>query len=204
MDSVFKLVSGNKHRRILVYPVHAGREILQEAPIRTLEIISGAIHAAQAQPIVPRSTKRCFEGRSSDDCVLDVITDCQAGDSASISPKKSCSVGKCVSTGQAKPSNDTTKEPDNVGKNRDTYSARPPERERDNALPKGRRAREFDARKERAAERKAKSERLKRQQELDRLKRAKRQEDEILEQHQECISMHQEDERSTSVDKHMR
>lgn len=205
VDTVFKLVSGNKHRRILVYPVPAGREILQEAPVRTLEIISGAINAAQAQPIVDRSTVTSyFEETSSDDCVLDVINDCQAGDSASNSPKKSCNLVKCVSTGQIQPPNDTSKEPNTVGKNMDTCSARPPERERDNTLPKGRRAREYDAKKERAAERKAKNERLKRQQELDRLKRAKRQEDEILEQHRECVSMHQEDERSTSVDKHMR
>lgn len=205
MDSLFKLVGGSKHRRILVYPVHAGREILQEAPIHTLKILSGAIHAAQAHPIVTRTTgTRCLEGKPSEKSVSGVIADCRAGSSASNSSKSDCDLGKYVSTGQTKPSNDSPKEPQNVGKDMNKSSVRPPERERDHTPPKGRRAREFDARKERAAERKAKSERLKRQQELDRLKRAKRQEDEIFEQHQECISMHQEDERSASVEKQMR
>eukprot|EP00752_Nemacystus_decipiens_P001471 g1447.t1 len=66
-----------------------------------------------------------------------------------------------------------------------------------------RRAREFDARKERAAERKAKSERLKRQQELNRMKRAKMEEGEILKQRQECLSMQEEDERSSAVGQHI-
>lgn len=188
-----------------MYPVQAGREILQEAPVRTLEILSGAIHAAQAQPIVTHSTgTRYLEGRSSENSVLDVIADCRAGGSASSSPTNGYGLGEYVFTGQVKPPNDTPKETEIVGKGMNRSSAPPPECERDNAPPKGRRAREFDARKERATERKAKSERLKRQQELDRLKRAKRQEDEILEQHQECLFMHQEDERSTSVDRHIR
>ena len=79
-----------------------------------------------------------------------------------------------------------------------------PARSPDDATKKGRRAREFDVRKERAADRKAKSERLKRKQELDRLKKAKIQAAEVLEQQQECVAMQQEDDRSRDVDRYMR
>lgn len=186
---------------MMVYPVQAGREIMQEEPVRTLEIISSAIHAAQTQPLVTFSsgTGEHVEDTSlENDDVLDVVPDCRAS-----SPPSSLRQIDDDSGGHAQvslPIDVETKDGEGMG---GSYSPTP-ERVRDNASPKGRRAREFDARKERAAERKAKSERLKRQQELNRLKRAKKEEDEIRGQHQECISMHEEDERSISVERHIR
>lgn len=201
MDSLFKLVSGNKHRRIMVYPVQAGREVLLEAPVRTLEILSGAIHAAQTQPIVACSagTATYLEGSSSED-TSHVVGDPRTVGSPSSVLENGDDLGKNAQV-------ETRKGPDKETGNAeyvDGSPSVPPERSCDNSSPKGRRAREFDARKERAAVRKAKSERLKRQQELNRLKRAKREEDEILQQQRECISMHQEDERSSAVDEHIR
>lgn len=202
MDSLFKLVSGNKHRRIIVYPVQAGREILQEAPVRTLEILSGAIHAAQAQPIVacPVGTTTYPERSASEDDALNIVADSRAIDSPSNLLENGGGVSEYV---QVEPLKGRDKEIGS-GEKLDGSPSAPPERPSDNPSLKGRRAREFDARKERAAERKAKSERLKRQQELNRLKRAKREADEILKQHQECLAMHQEDERSYAVDKHIK
>lgn len=185
----------------MVYPVHAGREILQEEPVRTLEIISSAIHAAQTQPLMVFSsgTGEFIEDSSLDnDDILDVVADYRAS-----SPPSSLVEIDEYSGGHAQvslPKDVETEGGEGMGRSPSPN----PDRARDNASPKGRRAREFDARKERAAERKAKSERLKRQQELNRLKRAKKEEDEIRGQHQECISMHGEDERSTAVDRHVR
>lgn len=203
MDSLFKLVSGNKHRRIIVYPVQAGREILQEAPVRTLEILSGAIHAAQTQSIVacPAGTSAYPEGSASEDDVLDVIAECSGiGSPPSSLLGNGGDLGEYV---QVEPSMGRVKETGR-GEGMDGSPSARPERSRDNPSPKGRRAREFDARKERAAERKAKSERLKRQQELNRLKRAKMEEDGMMKQQQECLSMQAEDDRCSAVDKHIR
>lgn len=201
MDSLFKLVSGNKHRRIKVYPVQAGREILQEAPVRTLEILLGAIHAAQAQPIVacPAGTTTYPEGSAFEDYVLDVVADSPAVGSPSSLLGSGGDLGEHT---QVEPPMGGAKETGGSKCMDGPLSARD-ERSCDPPSPKGRRAREFDARKERAAERKAKSERLKRQQELNRLKRAKMEENEIMKQHQECLSMQEEDERSSAVDQHI-
>lgn len=188
----------------MVYPVQAGRELLQEASVRTLEILSGAIRAAQTQPIVacPAGTTANLESSSSKDGVLDVAADSweissPSGNGGDLGGSGG-DLGEC---GQVGPP---------TGRDIETGSSKcmdgpplaRPERSRDSPSPKGRRAREFDARKERAAERKAKSERLNRQQELNRLKRAKREEDEIVKQDQECLNMQEEDERSSAVDKH--
>lgn len=202
MDSLFKLVSGNKHRRIIVYPVQAGREILQEAPVHTLGILSGAIHAAQTQPIVacPAGTPTYPESCASGDNVLDVLVDSRAIGSPSSLVENGGDLGEYA---QIKPPKGRNKETGS-GEDVDGSLSAPPGRPCDNPSPKGRRAREFDARKERAAEKKAKNESLKRQQELNRLKRAKREEDEILKQHGECLFMHEEDERSSAVDRHIR
>lgn len=205
VDSLQQLVSSNRHRRIMVYPIQAGREALQEAPVRTLEIIWGAIHAAQMKPVVPHATGSGYfqDGQSKDD-VLDVIG--VPGECESSLP--SCSQSDGLDEGffidEVNPPIGIPQETESGGKRKSKTSSTPSERKRDDASPKGRRAREFDARKERAAERKAKKERLKRQQQLDRLKRAKKQQHEILEQQQECISMQEEDDRSTAVDRHIR
>lgn len=200
MDSLFKLVSGNKHRRIIMYPVQAGREVLQEAPVRTLEILSGAIHAALTQPIVACPAGRTYpEGSSSEDDVLDVIADSRTMGSPS---RLLESGGDSAEYAQVEPPMGRVNET-RSGESMDGSPSTRPERSSENPSPKGRRAREFNARKERAAERKAKSERLKRQQELNRLKRAKMEQDENMKQQQECLSMQEEDERSSAVDKHM-
>lgn len=174
---------------------------MQEEPVRTLEIISSAIHAAQTQPLVTFSsgTGEYIEDASlENDDILDVVADNRAS-----KPPSSVVQIDGDSDGHAEvslPRDVETQDGEGMG---GSYSPTR-ERARDNASPKGRRAREFDARKERAAERKAKSERLKRQQELNRLKRAKKEEDEIRGQHQECIFMREEDERSIAVDRHIR
>ncbi|CAM9506461.1 unnamed protein product [Ectocarpus fasciculatus] len=205
VDSLQQLVSSNRHRRIKVYPIQAGREALQEAPVRTLEIIWGAIHAAQMKPVVPHATGSGYfrDGQSKDD-VLDVIGVSGECESSLPSCSQSGDLGEGVSTDKANPLIGIPNETESGGKRKSKTSPTPSERKRDDASPKGRRAREFDARKERAAERKVKKERIKRQQELDRLKRADKQQHEILEQQQECTSMQEEDDRSTAVDRHIR
>ncbi|CAN0546456.1 unnamed protein product, partial [Ectocarpus sp. 12 AP-2014] len=205
VDSLQQLVSSNRHRRIMVYPIQAGREALQEAPVRTLEIIWGAIRAAQMKPVVPHATGSGYsqDGQSKDD-VLDVIGVPAECESSLPSCSQSDDLGEGVFIDEVNPPIGIPAETESGGKRKSKTSLTPSERKRDDASPKGRRAREFDARKERAAERKAKRERLKRQQELDRLKRAKKQQHEILEQQQECISMQEEDDRSTAVDRHIR
>lgn len=201
MDSLFKLVSGNKHRRIKVYPVQAGREVLQEAPVRTLEILLGAIHAAQTQPAVacPAGTTTCTKGGTPEDYNLEVVADARAIDPPSSLMENGGDMHKFAQV--EPPMGGATKTGSSECKG-GPPSPRP-DRSCDPPSPKGRRAREFDARKERAAERKAKSERLKRQQELNRLKRAKMEEDEAIKQRQECVSMQEEDERSSAVDQHI-
>lgn len=205
VDSLQQLVSSNRHRRIKVYPIQAGREALQEAPVRTLEIIWGAIHAAQMKPVGPHATGSGYfrDGQSKDD-VLDVIGVPGECESSLPSCSQSGDLGEGVSTDKANPLIGIPNETESGGKRKSKTSSTPSERKRDDASPKGRRAREFDARKERAAERKVKKERIKRQQELDRLKRAEKQQHEILEQQQECTSMQEEDDRSTAVDRHIR
>lgn len=204
VDSLQQLVSSSRHRRIMVYPIQAGREALQEAPVCTLKIIWGAIHAAQMKPVVPHATgSGCFQDRQSKDDVLDVIGVLGECESSLPSCSQSGGLGE-VSTDEVNPPTGIPNETESGGKRKSKTSSTPSERKREDASPKGRRAREFDARKERAAERKAKKERLKRQQELDRLKRAKKQQHEILEQQEECISMQEEDDRSTAVDRHIR
>lgn len=174
---------------------------MQEEPVRTLKIISSAIHAAQAQPLATRSSgaAKCIEDKSLDnDDVFDVV----AGYYESSPPSTLIDNDPDSADHlEVNLSNDVEMEDDEC-MNRSCPPT--PERARESLSPKGRRAREFDARKERAAERKAKSERLKRQQELNRLKRAKREEDEIQGQYQECRSMYEEDERSVAVDRHIR
>lgn len=206
VDSFLQLVSGNKTRRIMTFLVQAGREILQEAPVRTLEILLGAIHAAQAQPIVTHSSgTRCLEGRRSEEDVLDVVDVYSDHASLPSSISESNGLGEYVSADEAKPPSAYFEEIESVGrggmKEAPTLSS---ERVRHSASPKGRRARDFDARKERAADRKAKTERLRRQQELVRLKKAEKEADEALKQQEESNCMQHEDGRSAEVDRHTR
>lgn len=79
VDSLFKLMSGNKNGRLMVYPVQAGREVLHEAQTRTLQILSRAIDAAQAQPVTTlfsetRVLNDHMEKSQPQPDVLDVIT----------------------------------------------------------------------------------------------------------------------------------
>lgn len=190
----------------MVFPVQAGREVLQEAPNRMFEVLLGAIDAAQAQPTHTHSPgTRCLEARQPEDDVLDVID--TYGDRARLpSSVSECSdSGEVVGTGQTKPQSVFLKEIESVnGVGMNATSQLSCQRSRDGVSPKGRRGRQFDARKERAAERKAKTERVRRQQELERLKRAKKQADEALEEKKESICMQHEDRRSAQVDRHIR
>lgn len=65
---------------MMVYPVQAGREVLHEAQVRVLKILSRAIDAAQAQPVIaPFSGTRCLDDNTNESQlqadVWDVIGD---------------------------------------------------------------------------------------------------------------------------------
>lgn len=85
-----------------------------------------------------------------------------------------------------------------------TETVAPPESAANGVTSRGRGRREFDVRKERAAERKMKSERLQKRRELDRLKRTQREEQEKIGQQDEHLLMQKEDERSEAVTRHIR
>lgn len=216
VNSLFELVSCNKQRRILVCPIEAGREILQEAPVNTLEILLRAIHAAQTQPCIapfsgtryPRDAVEIQQG------VMDIISGCsdqrrELPCNLPVEPDTTKSEVFCVdvSSQQSKYIAGTPDKRDSVA-NELTGAiealAAPPERPPVGVTKKSRREREFDVRKERASERKAKSERVKRRQELDRLKKLQQQEAENWAQQRECVYMQQEDDRSAAVVRHAR
>ncbi|CAM9559381.1 unnamed protein product [Scytosiphon promiscuus] len=202
VDSLSKLVSGNKTCRIMVFPVPAGRELLQEAPVRTLQILLGALHAAQAQPIATRLQKK-----TSEEDILDLIDVCDVrARSPSIASKMSA-LSEWVGPDQAKSLNAYAHHGGVKTIRREVTEKAPApscQRAHDRGCPKGRRARDFDTRTERAADRKAKTERLRRQQELERLERAKKKADDVLKQQEEGNCMQIEDGRSAEVDRHTR
>lgn len=212
-------MSGNKNGRMMVYPVHAGREVLHEAQARTLEIISSAIDAAQAQPVTtPLSEIRFIDEDMKESKpqseVLDAI-DSNGGQrrclSAMLELDATENTGSCEgsSPGGAQRSNSSGVEiggvaSEHVVDSSPTETAAPLDSALDGITSTARGRRDFDVRKERAAERKMKNERLQKRRELDRLKRTQREEQEKVGQQDELILMQKEDERSEAVSRHIR
>lgn len=213
-----------------MYSIQAGREILQEAPARTLKIISEAIQAAQTRPNINQlSIGGNHEGRAvqeweqpqhgadaigniddrleglsltllagsdtakNEDSLDGVYFSTEKNNLPEITPTH-CK-NKNVSSEQMGAKGVSISHPTRAGDDRT---------ERDDRPKKGRRARELDMRKERAVERKAKNTRLKKQQELDRLKKIKQQQAEQQMQERECEVMEQEHDRSRAMDKYLR
>lgn len=207
----------------MVYPVPAGREILQEAPICTLQVLLEAIHAAQARPIVAPLSRAIFQGDNVEErtSALQESADVIHGNGNKIwglsssleidehvtEGDESCTYASArranLATGtptDCKTDGDSAAQIIHVGAASTASLTHTP----NGATKKGRQARGLYLQKERAAERKAKNERLKRQQDLDRLKKTKRQQAEYTEQQQECVAMQEEDHRSKGVDTYIR
>lgn len=210
VNNLFALINGSKRRRFLVYPIEAGREMLQEAPVRTLHIISEAIRVAQTNLIGAKQIHGAgkeMECKQPQDDVASIFgyfvqTRELSGVSAvTLDFPEIDTLNEQLKLPTDHKSKDIEKVKIDVVNDASTV---PRVRNQDEAKKKGRRAREFDVRKERAAERKAKNERLKRQQELDRLKRTKRLEADALKQQEERFAMQDEDGRSKDVERHMR
>lgn len=216
VDSLFKLMSGNKNGRMMVYPVQAGREILHEAQTRTLEILSRAIDAAQAQPVSTPFSGTMFLDDDIEEIqpqpdvfdVMDNYRGQQRRPSALLEPDTTENAGLCEGS-----SPEGAKRPDSSGVEIggiandhavDNETAAPLDNAPDGVTTRGRGRREFDVRKERAAERKTKNERLQKRRELDRLKRTQRDEQEKLGQKDELVLMQKEDERSEAVSRYIR
>lgn len=215
VDSLFKLMSGNKNGRMMVYPVHAGREVLHEAQTRTLEILSSAIDAAQAHPVTtPLSETRYLdedmkEGQPQSD-VLDVI-DSYDGQRRCPSALLELDVTESGRSCEgSSPGGAHHPHSSGVGiggvavDSSPTETAASLESAPDGMTSRARGGREFDVRKERVAERKMKNERLQKKRELDRLKRTQREEQEKIRQQDEHVLMQKEDERSKAVSRYCR
>lgn len=221
VDSYFDLVNGNQHRRVLVRAVPAGREILQEQPARILQILTDAIQAAQARPLVAvasfgnntkedpadlkelqkdepdtidrrdhRVASRLSSTLTTDDRESEEEQKCNGAPDGAVFPDSACRVTN-LQLGQDAQQADLPVETS-------------PPRSRQYVSRKSRRAREFDARKERAAERKSKSERLRRQQELGRMKKTKQELVENAKRQLETVAMHEEDHRSRATETYTR
>lgn len=223
VGSLFELVNGSKRCRILVRPVSAGREILQEAPTLTLQILADAIHAAQVKPAAITSKRaRSHQNHAirtepeNDDTIF--TDDCNP---LALSTLPSTLMERDVFKSEHKETFFGTRESPSVDLStlNVTYdtslSERKEEREstlttgspackRDETTKTAKRAREFDVRKERAAERRTKNDRLKRQQDLARVERAKRELLEIADQKREMVVMQEEEGRSKAAGRYMR
>lgn len=219
VDSLFKLMSGNKNGRLMVYPVQAGREVLHEAQTRTLQILSRAIDAAQAQPVTTlfsetRVLNDHMEKSQPQPDVLDVITSYNGQrkrPSALLEPDATASTGSCEgsSPGGVKRPHSSGVEIGAVANRHavdgvPTENAAPIESAPGGGAGRERERRKLDVRKGRAAERKMKSERLQKRRELDRLKRTQREEQEKIGQQDEHVLMQNEDERSEAVSRYIR
>lgn len=226
VDSLFALVNGNRQSKLLVYRVEAGREILQEAPAQILQILSEAFHAAQMRPLFSPSCGSQHDvsdvgdqnqpqhyqkdAVNSIDQTEELPSSYFVGVGTVNNEKPYLGISNeeiSISDASATPKGQNVDSVDSVegesvyvGNTLDAPVLRVPV----DQMKKGRRAREFDVRKERAAERKAKNERLKKQQRLDRLKRTKRKQEQFLEQQRACQVMQQEDSRSRAVDRYIR
>lgn len=207
-------MNGQKRRRVLVYPVSAGREILQEAPIRTLKILMDAIQAAQARSFAVgnngkhREEDPITEGVSQSDEMGYIDREAasvlrpdssESGDERQhgATPNISGAMSSLYQGGKCE--NDPPL--DEVA---EILIEDPPVPGINVATKKSRRAREFDIRKERAAERRTKNERLRKQEEKARLKKAKQEIVERVNQQRELMAMQREDDRSTAVDRYIR
>lgn len=223
VDSLFALVNGNRQNRLLVRLVEAGRELLQEAPVRTLQILSEAIHAAQMRPLFPPpGGARLYVGDVGDrdqpnhdridgmdriDQTEELPSSCFSGGDTGNTELPCYGISNeatSVVDGSPTAEGHRVESVENESVYVDEIRGAPDSRAPIDATKKGRRAREFDIRKEQTAERKAKKERLKKQQELDRLKRTKREHEQFSEQQRACEAMQQEDSRSRAVDRYTR
>ena len=200
----------------MAYSVRAGREVLHEAQTRTLEILSKAIDAAQAQPIIdPLGGTRYLDGSMKEsqpqaDVADDIggFGDQRERPSVLVEPDATESAGscKCFPPEGAQGPGPSGVEMASVV---DEYTVAtknpiPNEKTLDGVTSRGRGKRDFDVRKERAAERKIKSERLQKRRELDRLKKTQREDQERKGQQDEQVLMQQEDDRSEAVSRYIR
>lgn len=203
-----------------MYPVQAGREILQEAPLQMVRVLLEAIRAAQeAATVAPLArgmhrtdvTELERESREPSIGIPFCLRDQREGYLSKVAAEVVCGE-TCYECRDDDQDHRHRTASDRKSRGSDETAGRggcsslecvSPVPSREALKPtanEGRRARDFAARKERAATRKALKDRLNRQQEVARLKKIKQHAVDALEQEQEVLIMQREDQRSTIVD----
>lgn len=208
VHSLFDLVNGQKRCRVLVLPVPAGREVLQEDPSRILQILLDAIDAAKARSLVlsgrngehpneDPTSENIWQRNETSSADHNVIKESRPGSTDSGSERQVCVASDSPSTA-------SDWETDQAGHKTRVVHEDPSVSTTHAARGKSRRAREFDLRKERAAERKRRNERLRRQDEIANLRKAKKQMAERANEQGELAAMEREDNRSRAADDYLR
>lgn len=224
-DSPLELLNGNKRlRRIKVYQVKAGREILQEAYHEVLRILSSAIRADYLARVM--SAKNDAAGSSTQTTDIDLVggkrvpspsgsvagTDVKGNaemTSEVVRKESSCSSRDvCTSDERPEPSQRADRSDHSDNQNRGVVPEATPIPSPRDAWGKRPRVRKdkLGGPKICLTEKKVKDgdRRLKRQQDLVRLKRAKRRQQQQQQQEQECVVMWQEDRRSGDMERDVR
>lgn len=207
-------MNGQKRNRVLVCPVSAGREILQEAPIRTLQILIDAIQAAQTRSFVAGKNGKYPAEDPATEVVLQIdetdYIECETPNVLRPDSPESGDERKggatpdipgAVDTFHQKETRENNKQTDEIP---DVLIEYPPAPGSNATTKKSRREREFEMRKERMAERRTKTERLRQQEQRTRLKKAKQETVERVDQQRELVVMRREDDRSRAVERYTR